>query len=303
MVPMIGDEKTAVQKFGILGVPWDTGASLGRPGARYAPTKVRESLGWILNRIQDQRIAAIEKQKIVDLHDICIKDFGDVELIHDDYQGSFENMSAKVRGLLVKGYIPLIIGGDHSISFPFIRELQAQCEGNVGLIQFDAHLDLLDESPTQGKFSQSSEIRRALELDRVLSANVVQVGVRGYNFPSNWDFVCSENIQQITPQQIRHSRLEEIAEKCLEIAGNGTEKIYVTLDIDVLDTVYAPGCGANEPGGMHIDELEILLDLIAPQVDCLDVVEVNPLFDLNDMTSSVASKLLMNFIISKTLAL
>ena len=112
----------------------------------------------------------------------------------------------------------------------------------------------------------------------------------------------SEGIHQITPQQIRHARLEEIAEECLEIAGSGTEKIYVTLDIDVLDTVYAPGCGANEPGGMNIDELEILVDLIAPQVDCLDVVEVNPLFDVNDMTSSVAAKLLMNFIISKTLA-
>lgn len=293
----IGDERTSLRKYGILGVPWDGAASLGRPGARYAPGKVREAFGCITRRIQNGRIAAIEMQKIVDLRDICIKDFGDVPIVWDNYQETFNNMEKAAIDILCQGFMPLAIGGDHSISYPLVKALQSQSEGNVGLIQFDAHLDLLDASASQGRFSHSSEIRRALDLERVHAENVVQIGVRGFNYPDDLEFVRTHRIKQFTPQMIRTTPLDEVVRETLEIARNGTEKIYMTLDIDVLDPVYAPACGSNEPGGLTIVEVESLVQGFAPHIDFVDVAEVNPIFDVNDMTSSVAAKLLANTIL------
>ena len=68
-----------------------------------------------------------------------------------------------------------MLGGDHSISYPIIKALHDKSEGNVGIIQFDAHLDLVDDSPIQGKFSQSSQMRRALELPRVKPENIDKI--------------------------------------------------------------------------------------------------------------------------------
>ena len=297
-----GKEKQATKKFGILGVPWDGGASLGRPGSRYAPAKVREALGWIGNRIQDQKIAAIEKQAVINLTDVCVRDFGDVDIACSDFEETFARIARKAAETLDRGFVPLVIGGDHSISFPLIEELHGRCEGNIGLIHLDAHLDLLDDSARQGKFSHSSEIRRALELGRVNPRNLVQIGVRGFNYPKSWEFVKAEKIAQFTPQRLRNSAMAEIADRALEIASKGTEKIYLTVDIDVIDPAYAPGCGANEPGGLDVAQVEALIDRFAPHVDCFDVVEVNPLFDINDVTASIAAKLLFDFIVSCAMA-
>ena len=298
----VGNEEQATKRFGIFGVPWDGGASLGRPGSRYAPAKVREALGWIGNRIQDQKIAAIEKQALVSLKEICVRDFGDVDIACSDFEETFARIARKAAETLDRGFVPLVIGGDHSITFPLIEELHRRCAGNIGLIQLDAHLDLLDDSARQGKFSHSSEIRRALELERVHAKNLVQIGVRGFNYPKNWEFVKAEKIAQFTPQRFTESAIEEIANRALEIASKGTEKIYLTVDIDVIDPAYAPGCGANEPGGLNVAEVEALVDRFAPHVDCFDVVEVNPLFDINDVTASVAAKLLFDFIVSCAMA-
>ncbi|MBF9669265.1 arginase family protein [Bifidobacterium dentium] len=76
-----------------------------------------------------------------------------------------------------------MIGGDHSISYPIIYALHDSCEGEMDIIHFDAHLDLVDENHLQGKYSQSSEIRSALELERVNPEHVVQIGLRGIQLP------------------------------------------------------------------------------------------------------------------------
>lgn len=298
----IGNETESKSKYGIFGIPWDGGASLGRPGARYAPAKVREALNWILNRIQRGQIAAIERQALIDLQGTYIQDFGDIDIVHHDYRQTFSNIFNQTQELLQKGFIPMAIGGDHSVSFPMIEALHSSSSGNIGIIQFDAHLDLMDESAAQGRFSQSSEIRRALELERVKAKNLVQIGVRGFNFPISWEYVKSNQIRQVTPEYISSSIIDDVAEECLAIVKDGTEKVYMTIDIDVIDPAYAPGCGANEPGGLTVAELEKLVCRFAPHADALDIVEVNPLFDLNDMTSSIAAKLLMNIIVTGALA-
>ncbi len=270
------------------------GASLGRPGARYAPKAIRESLRWILNRLRDNKVFDVESNRVVDLSHVVIKDVGDVEIFAHDTLKTFDAAYMLIKNLIAEGFNPVIIGGDHSISYPCIRALHDSVEGTVGIIQFDAHLDLVDESPYQGRFSHSSEIRRALELERV--KKVIQIGVRGYNYPFHYDDVKKFNIRQFNPYDIRKLGISVVFEKILEELSE-VDYTYTTLDIDVLDPSFAPGCGANEPGGLTIWDLIEILKKLAPYTHAFDIVEVNPLFDTSGITSSIAAKLLFDYII------
>ncbi|KUO71855.1 MAG: hypothetical protein APF77_07025 [Clostridia bacterium BRH_c25] len=285
-------------KFGILGLSYDTTASLGWPGARYAPGQIRNSLQWILNRVKENEIFDTEENKIVEMDKVEIKDFGDVFITRYNHKQSIDEMKNEIDKLIVQGYSPILLGGDHSVSHPGIQSLYDNTKGNIGIIHLDAHLDLVDSSYIQGNYSGSSEIRRAIEFDRINGNNIVQIGIRGYNYAEHYHYIKNNNITVFTPEQIFTRGIEDIAEKSIEIATNGTEHVYLTVDIDVLDSAFAPGSGANEPGGINTYQLFRFIKKVAPYVDVIDIVEVNPMTDYRNMTSTVASKLVFDYIVS-----
>ncbi|HWR05868.1 agmatinase family protein [Sporomusa sp.] len=285
-------------KFGLLGLAYDTSASLGLPGARYAPGKIRNSLQWILNRIKDNKIYDTEAHRIVDMADIEMKDFGDVLISRYNHQQSLAEIKAGIEQLLAGGYSPILLGGDHSVTLPGFQALHDHAGGNIGIIQLDSHLDLVEDSFVQGKYSGSSEIRRAIEMEKIKGDNVVQIGIRGYNYAEHFQYINENNITVIPPGQIFEKGIDAIAAKALEVAGRGTQHIYLTVDIDVLDSAFAPGSGANEPGGITSYQLFSFVKKVAPYVDMIDIVEVNPLTDYNDMTSTVAARLVFDYIVA-----
>ena len=283
----------------ILGIPWDMGASLGRPGARYAPDAIRSSFKWINRRITDGQIYDVEQKKKIDLKDIKISDLGDLELCYGDLYESLNIMQDAAEKVISKNHFLIALGGDHGVSLPLIKALHNCSQERIGLIHFDAHLDLLDENQMQGKYSQSSEIYRAMELERVNPENIVQIGVRGYNFPEAYDLVNGVGITQFTPQEIQSEGVDSVIRKTLEIVSEKTDKVYLTFDIDVLDPAFAPGTGADEPGGLFpLDTLKLVAGF-APHIACMDIVEVNPTFDLHGITSAFAAKLIFTTIINR----
>lgn len=292
--------KKMKNKFGILGLSYDTSASLGWPGARYAPKEIRNSLQWILNRVKDNKIYDTEKDVVVDLDKVDMKDFGDVYISRYSHEKSQDEMKLKIDELMESGFSPILLGGDHSVSWPGIRSLYDCTSGNIGIIHLDAHLDLVDESFIQGRYSGSSEIRRAIELERISGNNVVQIGIRGYNYAEHYYYIKENGITVLTPEKIFDMGIGAVAEKALEIASKGTEHIYLTVDIDVLDSAFAPGSGANEPGGISSYQLFSFVKKVAPYVDVIDIVEVNPMTDYRNMTSTVASKIVFDYIVSSS---
>ena len=285
------------KNYSIIGIPWDMGASLGRPGARYAPKKVREKLNWFLQRIKNEQIYDVEKNQLVNLTDLEYEDLGDIDLYFHDTYKSLKLIKNRAKKVFQKERKLIAIGGDHSVSFPLIEALHDCTKGNIGLIQFDAHLDLLNENQSQGKFSQSSEIYRALELERVSAKNLVQIGVRGFNYPEAYHLVNKNKITQFTPQKIQELGAVEVAKRALEVARNNTEQIYLTFDIDVFDPAFAPGTGADEPHGLNPTQCFKMLEIFSPEVNAIDIVEVNPIFDVHDITSSLGAKVLFNYMI------
>lgn len=281
------------QDFGIIGFPWDGGASLGRPGARYAPKAIREAAQWLQNRIVDNQVYNVEKRKLIDFHEQRIIDYGDIEIAAYSTEITFQNAEAKIKQVLADGVFPFILGGDHSISYPGIKALHDSTEGNIAIIQFDAHLDLVDDSPVQGKFSQSSQIRRALELPRVKPEHIIQIGVRSYNYPWYAKYLEEIGIVQMTAREVHQMSAQEVIERTLA-ACEGVDKIYLTFDIDVLDPAFAPGSGANEPGGLTPVQCFTILDGLYRHIHAMDIAEVNPLYDHQDVTTSMAARVLFD---------
>lgn len=283
----------------ILGIPWDFGSSYGRPGARYAPKVVREMIELYTRRIQNDEIYDVDKRKILDLSGIRFNDLGNINLCLGDLDGSYMRMEQAARKSIEQGHFLVAIGGDHSISFPVIKAFHNCHKGNIGIIQFDAHLDLMDHSDLQGSFSHSSEIRRASELERVNPENIVQIGVRGYNFADSFRFVVENNITQFTSEDVYKMGPLEIAKKAIEIASKNTDSIYMTFDIDVFEPAYAPGTGGDDPFGLNPYQVFTMLEIMAPFIGAMDIAEVNPSCDRNDISSLMSARLFFKTVLAK----
>jgi formiminoglutamase/agmatinase len=157
----------------------------------------------------------------------------------------------------------------------------------------------MDHSDLQGSYSHSSEIRRASELPRLDSRNIVQIGVRGYNFAESFRFVESSGITQFTPEDVLEIGVPEVTRKTLEIACDGTESVYLTFDIDAFDPAFAPGTGGDDPFGLAPSQVFPMLEAMAPAIGCMDIAEVNPACDRNDISSLISAKIIFKIVLSK----
>lgn len=285
-------------RFAVIGFPWDMGASLGRPGARYAPEEIRRAAGWNLNRVRDGRVWDVEHGGVVDLRGVEVLDYGDVEIAAHDVGGTFQRAAEMVGAALDEGCVPLVLGGDHSISLPPIQALATRRE-RIGIVQIDAHLDLVDDSARQGRYSQSSQIRRALELEAASPRRTVQIGLRGFNYPEYEAFCREQGIAQMTAQEALALGADAVAERALETAGADGAAIYVTLDIDAFDPSVAPGAGHLEHGGLTVPFVTRLIRRLARFASAFDIAEVNPLFDTHGMTTNLAAKLIFDYMIGR----
>ena len=284
-------------KLGILGLNYDTEAGRGWPGARYAPDSIRRALSGIMNRVEDGYLFDVCNNKLINLNQFEIKDFGNTDQIcHYSHVQALKEMSECIQKVISSGFIPILLGGDHSVTNAGFDALYQATKGKIGIIDFDAHLDLKFDSPVQGKYSGSSEIRRAVERERISAKNVVEIGPRGFNYPEHYHFIKESGITIFSPKEVYEKGAKEIARKALEIAGNGTEAIYVTVDIDSLDMAYALGSGGQEPAGLNHFQLAEMIRIIAPKTAVIDYVEVNPMTVHRELTSHVCANLILEFI-------
>jgi formiminoglutamase/agmatinase len=287
----------AQHRFGYIGVPHDAATTLANPGARYGPQALREALQGVFNwRLQAGRLADIDRG-IIDLSTVEVADFGDIALSYYDTDRTVEETYQAVRGVLEAGYFPLIAGGDHGISFPCIKALHDTREGAIGVIQLDAHRDLLGFSERQGRFSGSSGMRRSLELDRITGANFVQVGLRGYSSVEQYQAGQELGVRHISTARFTAMGVQAAAEQSLAWAGEGTQAIYLTVDLDVLNPGEAPGTGWPEPGGLTVEHLLEFVRLVAPHIDAIDIAELNPTYDsLSRATAILSARILLDCI-------
>ena len=286
-------ELNGIRASDLWGVPFDGESTLGWPGSRYAPERVRQRAGWINMRIKDGRIYQLETDTIHEVGEGLLVDRGDVEISRDTV-ATFAATSAAVASSLRAGRCPIVIGGDDSLLFPVARGVHDTLPGRIGIIHFDAHLDLLDESPGQGRLSQSSGMRRAIELDRIAPTDCIQLCERHFNFPASGAFKKQHGLVHLSAREVLRLGVAATVERALHHT-RAADHIFLSFDIDSIDPAFAPGAGAHEPGGITSAQALEMVELLAPHCDAMAITEVNPTVDLGDMTSTLAAYLAFTF--------
>ena len=280
-----------------IGVPYDGAATLGWPGARYAPEEVRRQLAWMRMRVQDGRIYWVDEDREVPWRPEQLHDAGDADVVPHDLMATLASAREKTAAETRAGRIPAVVGGDDSILFPAVAGFHDATSGAIAVVHFDAHLDLMDDSPKQGRFSQSSGMRRALELPRVAARHSVQVGTRNFNFPSSKQFIDSVGLTELPARALRQRGVAWALERIRE-ATRGADHLFVAVDIDVLDPAHAPGVGWHEPGGLTSGDLIDMLVSLAPDAGGFCLNEVNPMTDHRSQTTILAANLVFQFAVA-----
>lgn len=278
----------------LIGVPYDGQSTLGYPGSRYAPERVRMCAGWINMRIQDGKIYSLGDNKDLEVGDNLMVDRGDVAVVPHDVEATFAATRKAVSASIASGRAPIVIGGDDCLLFPVAHGVHEALPGRIGIVHFDAHLDLMDNSPQQGRFSQSSGMRRALELDRVAATDSIQVCERHFNFPASGQFKRDNDLVHLSAREVLRLGPQETVRRILERTKNA-DHLFLSFDIDAIDPAFAPGAGAHEPGGISSAEALEMVELLAPHCAAMAITEVNPTTDVKDMTSMLAAYLAFTF--------
>jgi agmatinase len=248
----------------IVGAPTDDLVS-DRPGTRYGPRAIRAA-SCPPGPHLEAGIDALAALRVVD--------FGDAPVIPADAKRSHEAIEATVAQVLDAGALPIVLGGDHSITEPDVRACARS--GPVGLIHFDTHTDTGTEVFGVA-FSHGTPMYKLVEAAHVDPARYVQIGLRGY-WPGEKEFAWQREhgITAFFMHDVRERGIRAVVADALAHIGAGP--VFVTVDIDVLDPAYAPGTGTPEPGGMTTGDLLWACREVAFKVELIgaDVVEVIP---------------------------
>ena len=209
-----------------------------------------------------------------------VSDVGDL-ILPDEPAAARTAIEAGVRHVLQSDAKPLVLGGDHSITYPVLRAFKDR--GPLTILHFDAHGDIYDNFEGD-RFSHACPFARVME--EGLAARLIQVGLR-----------------TLTPHQREQSKKfgTEILgadrwRDAIPLVAGLRGPVYVSLDIDVLEPMLAPGIAHPEPGGLSVRDVLDVLFALRTDVVGADVVEYNPRFDVRDLTARVAAKFVKELI-------
>ncbi|WP_041965798.1 formimidoylglutamase [Mesobacillus selenatarsenatis] len=284
LIPYSEGEKGEI---GLIGLPFSK-TSISLSQASDAPNTIRASMS---------SFSTFSGEKEKDYKDISIIDFGDVHTHPTDLVESIERLHVSVREMLEKNSCQryIMLGGDHGVSYPSIRAFKEHY-GKIGVIQWDAHHDVrnLDD----GGRTNGTPFRSLIDGGHLMGENLVQIGIRDYaNAKEYHDYTKEKGISVYTMEDIEMTGIIPIIKKELDRLAELVDIIYLSVDMDVVDQAFAPGCPAIGPGGITSRELLASIAEAASyeKVKAMDIVEIDPSKDFRDMTSRLAAAVMLRF--------
>ncbi len=290
--PSCDDLDTLDAQVAFVGMPFDQG-TFGRPGARFGPDAVRDArsysyIGYGGMQFDQQAAGYFDSDRATELlRGVTMADCGNVTVVPSDVLDNFQKLTNVVEKITSRRSMPVVIGGDHAITFPAVRGL-GKFEP-LDIVHFDAHMDYSHE--TQGVlYTHGSPIRRCRELPFVRA--ISSIGIRKESRKVYDEAIADGNLVVTT------RRFKELGAEAAMALVPPSENLYVTIDIDVLDPSHAPGTGTPEVGGLYYEELRDSLVHLARShnVVAFDMVEVAPPYDHADITSMNAARLVIDFL-------
>lgn len=274
-------ETAAELDAAFIGVPMDIGTS-NRSGTRFGPRQIRAESVMLRPYNMATGAAPFERMQVADLGDIATNPYSlkkSIGLIEDG-----------IAGVLAHDCVPLILGGDHTLTYPVLRAIAAK-HGPVGLIHVDAHADVNDTMFGE-RIAHGTPFRRAVEDGAVDPKRAAQIGLRGTGYaPGDFDWQKNLGFRVVPAEACWHRSLEPLMEEIRGMMDGGP--VYLSFDIDSLDPSVAPGTGTPEIGGLTtIQALEIIRGCRGLNLVGCDLVEVSPPYDTAGTTALIAANLL-----------
>lgn len=272
--PLITNPNEMADVFAIVfGIPFDSTHSF-RPGTRFGPDAVRLAFN---------NIEVFSNRFNIDLESVNIKDLGNAR--HTVVASEMIDMVGKITSELIQRDKQLfILGGEHSLTYGTYMSFPKE----TGYIVFDAHYDLRDEY-ADIKLSHAAYLRRIIE--KRGAENIIHVGARSYA-KEELEFKLEHKVKAITDKDIRDGK----GPKLVKDAISTFDKMYLSIDLDILDPAFAPGIGNPEALGITSRELfDMIYAMEEKSIRCMDVVELCPQYD-NGATASIAAKLMAEVI-------
>jgi arginase len=250
----------------LLGIPWDASSSFQR-GAAAAPPRIRQALRSASSNSWNERGDDLSDAGV-------LGDAGDLTL-GTEAVAARRAIAEAVGGMLSRGETPLVLGGDHSITYPVVSAYRGR--EPAAIVHFDAHGDLYDEFEGD-RYSHACPFARILE--ERLTGRLIQIGIRTLNAHQR------DQIAKFGVETYGADRWREAIPAVAALRG----PVYVSLDLDVLEPMLAPGISHPEPGGLAVRDVLAVLHAIRAPLAGADVVEYNPANDVRDLTAHVAAK-------------
>jgi agmatinase len=287
--PERGALREASATVGVLGLPYDS-TTVTRPGASHGPRAIRDAsshfaFGHTYHSDYD-----------VTLSDhLTIVDCGDVDGAPGRPAETFERAGRALDEIYAAGCFPVLVGGDHATTIPGARALARQLEGRMGFVMFDTHLDTAPEIDGE-PLGHCSPAHRVLDLPNVDGRNVVIIGAHGAANPKlELEVADAHGVTVFWVRDVERMGIEEVARRALDLAADGTEAVYLSVDIDVLDGAYAWGTCGPEIGGLTGRELVRALEIVAAgPIDAMDCVEVAPAYDPSGNTARIGARVIID---------
>jgi len=251
----------------LIGIPWDGSSSFER-GAAEAPPLIRAALRSESGNPFNERGDDLSSPAV-------LEDAGDLELPADGHVARRE-IEHRMRNILSHSSRPLALGGDHSITYPILCAFRERST-ELTVLHFDAHGDLYD-SFDGDRYSHACPFARVME--EQLAARLIQVGLRTLT-PHQREQSAKFRTEVFGPERWR-----DVIGTVRDVRG----PVYVSLDLDVLEPMLAPGLSHPEPGGLTVRDVLEVLAALSTEVVGADVVEYNPKNDYRDLTARVAAK-------------
>ncbi|MDR2623629.1 MAG: agmatinase [Methanobrevibacter sp.] len=272
-------EKLEDPAWGIVGVPFD-GTCSYHAGTRTAPTMIRDS-SYSLEEYNLTYKKSIGNGSFYDL--------GNIDVVHGSVEETCSRIENSVKELSSLNLKPLLLGGEHTITFPALKALSREYNiKDITLIDFDAHCDMANTCQG-GKFNHATVMRRIFELG---PKEIIQIGIRSAS-EEEYEFIKSkENIRIFEPCELNMDPSSSIRKVIDSIEG----PVYISIDCDGFDPAVIPNVGNPFPNGISMDVFErILPELCKKECIGFDIVELATNV-LGDSSSVTASKVVYDFL-------
>lgn len=288
--------KSSKKRVRIIGVPIDLGADrrgvdMGPSAMRYAGLNVR--LQQIGIEVEDLGNINVPQPETREIKDTRLKYLPEIVSVSQE-------LCDMVYRAVRDGFVPLILGGDHSIGIGSLAGM-AQVKKRLGVLWFDTHGDFNSPATTSSGNIHGMPLSVAMGIgdDRLISVggpgqkvseeNTVLVGIRNLDQQER-ESLLKTKVKVFTMSDIDQLGMKEVMRRAMDIVSDGTDGVHVSFDMDVIDPSMAPGVGTPVQGGVNYREAHLAMELVAEAgiMSSLEVAEVNPILDVRNQTAELA---------------